>query len=403
MKHPLVGTVCFVAALAGPLEALAQDEVDSDETPIFSWDSDEGLWVRPRVGNLQVRVGGRAQFDLARFAGGEDLQELEDGVAWRRVRLSARGPFLRRWSFGFEWDFVGDDPPNLKDTFVQVAFTPFGGTVMLRGGRFTSTFGLENDGSSNDTLFMEQGLTSVFVPPQETGVLVHSESDRRRWDVSFSSGASELTKCLICDVAGIAVRYSVSFELGSDAPLLHVGGNYSRRWPDEAVRYAQRPESFVAAAFVDTGLVAANRVDTGLLETVMLFGPASLQSEFAVARVAQSDASSPFFRAFYVSGSYSLTGESRTYNTTRGTIRRIRPSRPIGDGDGSYGAFEVAIRWSHIDLDDQGVMGGTLSDVSMGLNWYPTNPTRVLFNVIRAKRRSWDAVWVFQGRLQIAY
>ena len=48
-------------------------------------------------------------------------------------------------------------------------------------------------------------------------------------------------------------------------------------------------------------------------------------------------------------------------------------------------------------------MGGTLSEVSMGLNWYPTNPTRVLFNVIRAKRRSWDAVWVFQGRLQIAY
>jgi phosphate-selective porin OprO/OprP len=400
MTRPLVGLIGVLAALAGPVDTLAQEDEDSEETPVISWVSDEGLWIRPRFGNLRVRVGGRAQLDLAGFAGGDDPVDLGNGAAWRRVRLAARGSFLRRWSFGFEWDLVGDDPPNLKDAWTQVAFTPFDGTVALRAGRFTSTFGLENDGSSNDTLFMEQGLTSVFVPPQLTGVLVHSESDRRRWDLSFSSGAGELTKCLVCDVVGVAGRYSTSVDFGSGAPLLHVGGNYSRRWPDQTIRYAQRPESFVAAAFVDTGLLRANRVDTALLEMALLSGPASLQSEFAVARLSQSDSSPPVFRAFYLSGSYSLTGEPRTYNAARGTVRRIRPSQPVGDG---YGAFEVATRWSHIDLDDQGVTGGTLNDVSVGLNWYPTNPTRVMFNVIRAKRNTWDAVWIFQSRLQIAY
>ena len=63
----------------------------------------------------------------------------------------------------------------------------------------------------------------------------------------------------------------------------------------------------------------------------------------------------------------------------------------------------MATRWAHIDLDDQGVTGGTLSDVSIGFNWYPTNPTRVMFNLIRAKRSTWKPVWVLQGRLQIAY
>ncbi len=154
---------------------------------------------------------------------------------------------------------------------------------------------------------------------------------------------------------------------------------------------------------MDTGLLAANRVDTRLLEGAIFRGAASLQSEFAMARVARSERPSPVFTAFYVAGSYTLTGEPRTYNATRGSIRRIRPERPVGDGSGGYGAFEVAARWSYIDLDDQAVTGGVLSDTSVGLNWYPTNPTRVMFNVVRAMRRTWDAVWIFQSRLQIAF
>ena len=236
-KAPLVvGLLTVLAALAAPVVALAQDNPESDDSPVVSWVPDEGLWIRPRTGNLQVRVGGRAQLDLAGFAGGNRPLDLENGVAWRRVRVTAAGPFARRWSFGFGWDFVGDDPPNLKDAWIQVAFAPFRSAVAVRAGRFTSTFGLENDNSSNDSLFMEQGLTSVFVPPQETGVRVHSETDRRRWDVSFSSGVSDdltLRSCLICDVVGLAGRYSTSFDVGTDGPLVHVGANYSRRWPDE--------------------------------------------------------------------------------------------------------------------------------------------------------------------------
>ena len=48
-------------------------------------------------------------------------------------------------------------------------------------------------------------------------------------------------------------------------------------------------------------------------------------------------------------------------------------------------------------------MGGELSDLSLAFNWYPTTPTKLAFNVIRATRDAWNPVWVFQGRLQIAY
>ncbi len=63
----------------------------------------------------------------------------------------------------------------------------------------------------------------------------------------------------------------------------------------------------------------------------------------------------------------------------------------------------MAARFSRIDLSDEDVMGGELNDISLGFNWYPTAPTKLAFNVIRAKRDGWEPVWVFQGRLQIAY
>ena len=67
------------------------------------------------------------------------------------------------------------------------------------------------------------------------------------------------------------------------------------------------------------------------------------------------------------------------------------------------GAFEIAFRVSYIDLNDQEVTGGRLTDFTAGLNWYATHPTRVAFNVVRASRETWKPVWIFQMRLQLAF
>ncbi len=93
----------------------------------------------------------------------------------------------------------------------------------------------------------------------------------------------------------------------------------------------------------------------------------------------------------------------RQYRRDLGTIRRIRPKREFRDGSGGLGAFEIAFRFSRIDLDDQDITGGTLNDLTFAFNWYPTYPTRVSFNMIRAKQEAWEPVWIFQARLQLAY
>jgi phosphate-selective porin OprO/OprP len=111
----------------------------------------------------------------------------------------------------------------------------------------------------------------------------------------------------------------------------------------------------------------------------------------------------PMFYAFYVFGSYFLTGETRRYDSVNGAIRRVRPKREFRDGTGGKGAFEIAFRFSRIDLDDQAIAGGRLNDITAGFNWYATRNYRTLFNVIRAKRSDVDPVWIFQIRLQVAF
>ncbi len=375
----------------------AQTDSTSEDNKPLQWDN--GLWYRGP--NLQLKVGGQAQLDTAGFVGDQDEFAFDNGVEWRRAQLYTNIQLKERISFKFQWGFQGQ-PPRLKDAWMQISFPRLG--VYMRGGRFSSTFGLEKETSSNDLMFLEESLVSTFVPRQETGVLIHSVSNRRRWDIGFSSGASEL-ECLLCDVLGVTGRYSTGLQLGRKDRLLHVGGDFSRRWlgENESARLRARPESHLAPYLIDTGEIAADRTDTALLETAFVDGPYSIQSETGWTRVKTPSGDRMGFFAFYVYGSYTLTGETRPYNETRGIFDSVRPKREFRDGAGGTGAVIVAARYSYIDLDDKGLDGGTLGDLSFALNWYPTQHARAMFNLIRAKREALDAVWIFQARLQLAY
>ena len=225
------------------------------------------------------------------------------------------------------------------------------------------------------------------MPPQETGVLVHSEGFGGRWDISFAGASDNPLDCIICDVTGIAARYGRAFELGGPAHLLHLGGDYARRWVgDDLARVTARPESNLSPALVDTGFLLADRTDTAIVEAAYLSGPFSLQSEYGMKRIRAPGADNPLFHSFYVMAAYSITGEERTYDHSQGVIRRIVPRREFRDGAGGLGAFEVGLRFSRIDLNDKDVLGGELNDLGIAANWYPNHTTRVMGNLIRAKR-----------------
>ena len=44
------------------------------------------------------------------------------------------------------------------------------------------------------------------------------------------------------------------------------------------------------------------------------------------------------------------------------------------------GAWEIAGRFSYLDLNDKAIQGGTITDYTAGLNWYLNPYTKLMLN-----------------------
>ncbi|MGH8525179.1 MAG: OprO/OprP family phosphate-selective porin, partial [Gammaproteobacteria bacterium] len=137
-------------------------------------------------------------------------------------------------------------------------------------------------------------------------------------------------------------------------------------------------------------------------EAALVWGPFSLQGEYIWTHLDRdSGLSDPAFDGYYVYGSWFLTGESRPYDNEKGRFTGVLPKSIVGKG--GYGAWEVALRYSDVDLNDEDIEGGEEDNLTVGLNWYPTRNIRFMANYIHAnseRQRVEDDPHVFQIRTQ---
>mgnify|MGYP001822269639 FL=1 len=174
----------------------------------------------------------------------------------------------------------------------------------------------------------------------------------------------------------------------NDSSVIHLGlaTSYRRADGENEVRFRERPESHVTSTrLVNTGTL--DNYDNQTLigaEAAAVFGPFSMQGEYIQTSVdLDGPGSDPDFNGWYVFGSYFLTGERRPYKASSGTFGRVVPNSIVGKG--GHGAWELAARYSTIDLNDSGIDGGEEENITLGLNWYATPNIRFMANYIRAK------------------
>ncbi len=166
-------------------------------------------------------------------------------------------------------------------------------------------------------------------------------------------------------------------------------------------------------AFVSTGNIFCQSSDAFGLEALAVYGPLSFQAEYgwsilndvtgingAIVTKAtpghpigsttfSKSADSYMFNGGYVQASYFLTGENRSYDRRLGRLDSVYlgkngPNNPFYIGrnkDNNWafgrGAWELAVRYSYLDLNDGAgltrVNGGVEGGFSAGINWYLTN------------------------------
>ncbi len=362
-----------------------------------------GLRGRSRDGSFTFRVGGRLQVDGAIYD--NDQRDLGNGSEIRRARLDLEGTVWNDWGYKAEYDFAEDDV-ELKDAYIQyTGFEP----IRIRIGHIKEPFSMEEQTSSLFITFMERALPNVFAPDRNIGVRGHTYSDHWTLDAGFfGEGVDDNNDSDGENDEGYGGSGRVTFApIDAGTRLVHVGASVAYRGTgdDDEVRFRERPESHITnVRFVDTGTISDvdDMIKYGL-EAAAAYGPFSAQGEYIRTHVNRDDGFSDLdFDGYYAWVSWLLTGESRPYRNRLGEFGRVKPKRIVGKG--GLGAWEVALRYSNLDLDDGDIEGGKEDNITVGLNWYATPNIRFMANYIHVDSEKEDVdddpdIFQFRGQV----
>jgi phosphate-selective porin OprO/OprP len=326
---------------------------------------------------------------------------IDNFVDFRRARLGAQGDWGDFTSYRFEMDFAQEGRPSFLDVWLQQKQFPLVGNIKV--GHFFEPFSLERLTSNRHIQFMERSLTDTFAPSRNTGVCFfdHADNLRSTWALGTFRTDSDNYGADVTESGGQSVTGRVTWlpywdEVAEGRYFTHVGAAYSfREARNKRVRFVQTPEVRPGAfdvvpfpVFVNTGLFNLHNWQLFGSEAVLVHGPFSLESEYIWVPVDQIGGPDLFFSSWYVQASFFLTGECRHYNRETATFDRLHPfenffrvrgQRGVATG---LGAWQVAFRVSHIDLDSYNIRGGNLLNYTLGVNWYWNPHTRLYFNYL---------------------
>jgi phosphate-selective porin OprO/OprP len=359
--------------------------------------SSDRLEIKSKDGANRLRLIGRLFYDVGDFD--SDVTKLDANNQVESARLGLSGTVAHDFNFLLQYElanaFRGDAPQaELKDAWIAYSGLK---SWDFRIGQFQEPFSLEELTSSRYITFMERALPNAFVPGYHLGASVSYQG--KNWqatggyfDRSIGPGSDD-------EGWGYAARVTAA-PIHSKKRLLHLGASAAYRNPDDdTVRFRARPETGLTdERLVSTGtLTRVEDYTTEGIEAAWIHGSFSLQGEYMLNQVERSsgrdDAS---FQGGYVYASWFITGESRVYSEKRGVFSRIKPKK-------RYGAVEVALRYSMLDLNDGTVEGGTERNWTLGGNWYINKSMRLMTNAIwvNSERRGVeDDPSILQARLQ---
>ncbi|MES2788706.1 MAG: porin [Planctomycetota bacterium] len=384
----------------------------------------------------------------------DTVGDAQDGTGFRRVRLAVQGKAAELTNYQLEVDFANAGRPSFFDTYVEQESLPYLGTV--RAGHFLQPFSVDALTGFRNLPFLERSLPFLaFVPFRRTGIMAYSatEDEMMTWayslfrtggynnaplgdsrfgtdfgDIGGYSFSTRVTRLMWfedkgCSLFHIGAAFDFSQLGANDATGSGTSGNsgsprpfYQARTTPEfgPLGYPENSSSFGSAvngtpSFVDTGRYEANSFNMFGLETVYQQGPLTMQAEW-MGTMVDSVAGPVFYNGAYGQIMYRLTGEHREYDKKFGALKNPIPNTdfiPVGRGPDrgirGWGAWEVAARWSFVDLTNPSKLdghyynsatntftgsshpgNGVLNDSTIGVTWFLNQHTKLQGNWICA-------------------
>lgn len=369
-------------AAAGLLAAvLIVPAASADDEWKYKWSNGFKLTSPDKA--FDLKFGGRIMADYT-FVDADDAlvgRTDGDGFEFRRARLFFSGTIYERFEFKAQYDFAGGEA-EAKDIYIGLKND--WGTV--RFGHYKEYFSIEELTSSKYITFLERSLAvQAFAPSRNSGIGFHGKSgDKLNWGIGAFYDADGFGTSTDEDNINITGRIAFRplFE-DKGKRMVHLGLAATNKDRDSSIRFRARPEAHFTGRFVDTGTFAADSATIYDLEFAAVFNSFWISGEYIQTDVDSASAGDPTFDGAHLQFGYFLTGEHRAFKTSSGVFNRIKPKSPFLK-DGGKGAWEIAFRYSTIDLTDKGISGGEQDDWTLGLNWYPNPATRMMINWVHA-------------------
>jgi len=368
-----------IAALDQKLRILERKQELKDETataavattPVIAAGAG-GFSIASADKKYQLRIRGNIQADGRLY--------LSDGSAdnfrMRRVRPSFEGVIAKDFNFRIMPDFAGSTL-TLVDAFVGYQFSP---ALNIQAGKFKVPFDLERLVSQTDLPFIERSYTAGLSPNRDNGIHLFGDvlEGRLTYNLAWVNGTSDGESSIVDDDSDkeAVVRLFAHPFKGSGSLLEQFGAGIAVTNGNKAggVPAPYRTNAQQTAYSWRTG-VLSNGTQTRIEPQAYFYhGPFGLLGAWTSSEHVVSlgtNTSELKHTGWFVTGSWLLTGENATY-------RSVNPAKDFSPSSRTWGAWEVLLRLSGLDVDDAAfpifanpaTSATEVSSISVGVNWY---------------------------------
>ncbi len=317
------------------------------------------------------------RFDVRIFINGayyfENKNELSNGTHLRKGRLAFKTKLWGNWRA--EWDIdMAEGAVETKDMFVS--YTGFN-TSYIKLGHFKAPLGLNELTSSRYLTFTERAYPMLaFKIGRRTGIEYGKWGSNWNVRADLFGQTMDTKKNKTTDETGggFAARFVYAPKI-TNTVRLHMGLAGAIINPDDntnSVAYKSEPETKMGdVEILDTGSIFDVDYATHVgLEGAIKIKSLSVQSEYIYTGVKRMHGKKDLtFGGGYAFVSWLMTGEERPWDAKQGEFGQVIPN------DNSLGAWELAARFSYLNLSDTdaGILGGRANNITLGVNWY-ANP-----------------------------
>jgi phosphate-selective porin OprO and OprP len=317
-----------------------------------------------------------------------DKTGFSSGANLRKLDLNLNVDLLDDLNFNVDVSFAG----KVDLSMIFLTYKGIKNTAFIFG-QIPNVSCLENSNSSKWVPFLERSLVATtFQGCFGPGVGVSHWSDLWAIKLAFRQPAfgwagEKFTKDkeyigenakFLSDNWSLAGRLTLA-PINEEGQVLHLGGSYIYQETAKAVEFSTSPEIKLrepeGKKTFSSATIETKHYQVVGAEASYLHGPVQFEGEY-LSNFIEKD--SVRFSGWHVQSNYILTGESRTYDHENGKFGAIKMSE-------GKGAWQLAARYSEIDLHNKKYPGSQGHSTSLALNWYVNSNLRITTSWINGK------------------